>query len=111
MAKTFVSSKAVLEYQNKELGKIIGNGRTFFVNMGIAEIPTSFTLTIEIKDKKFRMIFDNIVAWWGQYAESPGKLCSYDNLNQIHRKFKNFVDSLYYFGKRTKCIFEESFKN
>lgn len=64
IAKTFVSSKAVIEYQDKNTGKIIGHGQISYTlkPMGLSvPIPCNFTLTIETKDNKYRMIFDNFL--------------------------------------------------
>jgi hypothetical protein len=54
MAKTFKSSKAVIQYEDKEEGVIVGKGFTV-VRYGLG-IPanTYFTLTIEVKDNKAR---------------------------------------------------------
>ncbi len=59
MAKTFKSAKAVIEYQDKEEGKIIGKGM-MVVKYGLG-IPadTFFTLTIETKDNKLRISVEN----------------------------------------------------
>ena len=62
MAKTFVSSKAVIEYKDKPSGKIIGKG---YITM-ITEVPGMsvpieyhFTLSIEVKENRFRLYFEN----------------------------------------------------
>src|SRR5690349_15367939 len=45
VAQTFVDSKQVIEFQDKENGKIIGKGFTSFTNL-IVEIPCRFTIMI-----------------------------------------------------------------
>lgn len=63
MAKTFVSSKSVIEYKDKPSGKIIGKGYfTLLTAVSIAmtvPIQYHFTLSIEIKDDRYRLLFEN----------------------------------------------------
>jgi len=54
MAQTFVSSKAVLEYQNKEHGEIIGNGASYVPYMWLSA-RTGFLIKIQVKDNKVRV--------------------------------------------------------
>ena len=58
MAKTFKSSKAVIQYQDKEEGIIVGKGVTV-VDL-VFPVDTWFTMTIEIKDKKLRVTLEDI---------------------------------------------------
>src|SRR3972149_2220357 len=67
IAKTFRSSKAVIEYENKETGVIIGNGIIHYINKKIdpfgiyaAEIPVRFTMEENIRDGKIKITFDNL---------------------------------------------------
>ena len=58
-AKTFKSAKAVIQYEDKEEGIIVGKG--FVVvryGMGVPA-DTYFTLTIEVKDKKARATIED----------------------------------------------------
>ena len=62
MAKTFVSSKAVIEYKDKPSGKIIGKGYLTMIldAMGMSvPIQYHFTLSIEIKEGRYRLLFEN----------------------------------------------------
>ena len=65
IAKTFRSSKAVIEYENKETGLIIGNGVIHYaVPVGIGmetQVPVRFTMREDIKDGKIRITFDNLL--------------------------------------------------
>ena len=70
MAETFVSSKAVIELQDKENAKIIGHGRTSFTNV-IAVIPCEYTLIAEMKDGRVRLTFKDFVGQWGEYHNHP----------------------------------------
>jgi len=63
LAKTFTSSKKVIEYQDRAAGKIIGNGSISYP-MGKAmgttvSIPWYFTFSIEIKESRYRLVFEN----------------------------------------------------
>lgn len=59
IAKTFVSAKAVIEYQDKEAGKIVGHGSAL-VNYAVIPADTHFTFTIDIKDSKARISIQKI---------------------------------------------------
>ena len=62
MAKTFVSSKAVIEHKDKPSGKIIGKGYLTMPldAMGMSvPIQYHFTLSIEIKEGRYRLLFEN----------------------------------------------------
>ncbi len=63
MAKSFVSSKSVIEFQNEEDGIIIGNAGTTY---GFKNDRCRFTLVIEIKKGKFRLTAENF------YNQSEG---------------------------------------
>lgn len=58
MAQTFVSSKAVLEYQNKKTGQIIGNA-SVQVSYDFSSCLTSFVIDIQVKDNKVRVQIKN----------------------------------------------------
>ena len=64
MAETFVSSKSVIEYQDIESGKIIGNGKIHYNIQETAitlpvEIPCYFNLSISCKENRLRIQFYN----------------------------------------------------
>lgn len=60
IAKNFADSKAVLEVKDREGGKIIGKASTR-VREATARIPCRFTLTLEIKDGRYRSTYENFV--------------------------------------------------
>jgi hypothetical protein len=59
MTKTFQSAKSVIQYQDKEAGIVTGNGR-IDTNNPVTTVYLDFVLTIEIKDAKARLTFDNL---------------------------------------------------
>lgn len=62
LALTFVSSESVIEFEDKEAGKIIGNGNidaigiSQFVDYGIVK----FRIEIQVKDNRYKYSFNNI---------------------------------------------------
>lgn len=69
IAENFRSAKAVLEYENKEEGTIIGNGNTAYPCGGIECIAKynwklHFTMRVDIKEQKFRLTFINLEKSW-----------------------------------------------
>ena len=97
MAKTFVSSKAVIEYQDKNSGKIIGKGQISYTlkSMGLSvPIPCNFTLSIESKDNKYRMIFDNFLIGTGKTPISGLYEQEKDQLEIIKSKLRVLSDDL-----------------
>jgi hypothetical protein len=61
MAKSFVSSKAVIEYSDKDTGVIMGNGIAL-VDVGAlsGKSPIKFMIEIEVKDRKSRLTFSKM---------------------------------------------------
>jgi len=65
IAENFSSAKAVLEYENKDSGIIIGNGAIPYPCSGLECMATGawkipFTMRVDIKDQRFRLTFSNI---------------------------------------------------
>jgi len=92
IAKTFRSAKAVIEFQDKDQGKIIGNGS---VDCPIGPVQTlvsiGFTLTIEAKEGKYRMVFENIRMVFGPGDTYPLRR-DYDVKN-VHLKLQSLCDA------------------
>lgn len=72
IAQNFRSAKAVLEYENKEDGTIIGNGSIPYPRRMVdAKVP--FTMRVDIKEGKFRLTFTNLqVSWDAHYSVWSG---------------------------------------
>jgi hypothetical protein len=64
-AENFKSSKAVIEIQDKQAGKIIGNG-SFTIPWVFFEATTTFTISIDIKDGKYKVKYSNLILDYGQ---------------------------------------------
>jgi Domain of unknown function (DUF4468) with TBP-like fold len=65
MAKTFNSSKEVIQMQDKEAGKIIGKGILTTptgkdgLGMSVGNEPVHFTISIDVRDGKYRCILSD----------------------------------------------------
>jgi hypothetical protein len=78
IAENFRSAKAVLEYENKESGTIIGNGNmkypaTGFEAMALSDWRANYTMRVDIKDGRYRCTFSNLrVSWPASYNKTVG---------------------------------------
>jgi hypothetical protein len=82
IAKTFNSANSVIQYQNKKAGKMICKGvGTFYETLAYRKF--NFTLTIDIKDNKMRLTFENFsnalantnINWsWNKVKITIGKI-------------------------------------
>lgn len=62
LANAFRDSKAVIEYDNSDKGTVIGKGILPNVSYGsITYFDTSFTLEINVKDNKSKIMFSRIM--------------------------------------------------
>lgn len=65
IAENFRSAKAVIEYENKEEGTLIGNGVIPYPCSGLDCVAKGnwtvpFTMRVDMKDQKFKLTFTNI---------------------------------------------------
>ena len=94
MARTYGSSKEVIELQDKELGKIIGKGITQ-IKYPLATIPCEYTIIVEAKDNKFRVTFETFIV---TYLSGERRLIMYEqNWTQIQPELQKIAQSLYTF--------------
>lgn len=103
MAKTFRSAKAVIEYQDKEYGVIVGNGYSLISLEPLDEwgyienYKMSYTLIIEAQDNRVRIIMDNID--FTKPIEGQTKTSWFDTYEKVEyalyiRKIKSMFDDL-----------------
>jgi len=80
IAENFKSAKAVIEYTNKENGTIIGNGSMEYLCQGMECFAIAyngltssafFTMRVDIKDNKIRLIFMNLRYSIGGHPYQP----------------------------------------
>ena len=102
MAETFVSSKNVIELKDKENGKIIGKGATFFTRdpLKIVRNPCRYTMIIDIKDNKIRITYKNLSSMVGPNAWGPLQYKS--AIEPVKTKLRQLSDDLYYSLSRKK---------
>lgn len=80
MANAFVSSKSVIEMEDKDAGRIIGKGIITFTTtynlMYTAKHSVNFTITIDVKDGRYRCVMNdfNHEAKYEAGAASGGSL-------------------------------------
>jgi len=104
MAETFVSSKSVIEYQDIESGKIIGNGKIHYNIQQTAitlpvQVPCYFNLSISCKDNRLRIQFYNYRVGTskqsiaGQYQNEVYQLNEYikPQLKEIALSLNSFI--------------------
>jgi len=106
IAENFKSAKAVLEYENKDTGIIIGNGSISFPCSGLNCIATAdwkapFTMRIDIKDQKFRLTFSNLYLSWPPHGAWPG----YDGPIRNQRELDAIRPELLKFGDQILASF------
>jgi hypothetical protein len=107
IAQNFRSAKAVIEYENKDDGTIIGNGNIAypcggaFACMLKADWRVPFTMKVETKDGRIRVSFTNIhLAWPASYSSgisSPahdGPIQQRGDLEKIKPELLKFGDQI-----------------
>ena len=102
MAKKFTDSKEVIQLKDKDQGKIIGKGMTKFTNV-TAVIPCMFTVTVDIKEGKYRTIYEDFIGYWGANENQPQPLNSYSFLTQVKKNLSEFDAMLLNFIKTSKA--------
>jgi len=89
MAAMLSDSRGVFELIDKDKGKIIGTGQTFFIKnsfWGMENVPCRFTVMVEVKDNKYKTIYNNFIGLSGK---------SYGRLKPVEEKeYIDFVKSL-----------------
>ena len=102
MAKTYVSSKEVIQLSDQENGKIIGRGMTQFNNTIISSIPCEYSISIDIKDEKIRITCDNYIGLWGEYQNTRQEVIYEDLIIQINNNLELLINKLIIFLKENK---------
>jgi hypothetical protein len=99
IAKSFKSSNNVIQYLNAESGTIIGKGNMPFPCRGYIECSAyansniNFTLTIDVKDNKSRMSFNDLGIHMPPSISGGVKFNGGDNLPIWQDKHKPLVES------------------
>ena len=105
MARTFFDTKEVIELKDKDNGKIIGKGITFFrgkIGWFSANIPCRFTLILEAKDNKYRATYNNFVGLYGENYSRPELLEQKAYVDAVIAKLALIDEDLYSYLKKSK---------
>jgi hypothetical protein len=105
MARTFFDTREVIELKDKENGKIIGKGITFFrgkIGWFSADIPCRFTMIIEAKDNKYRATYNNFVGLYGENYSRPEPLEQKKYVDAVKAKLAAIDDDLYSYLKKSR---------
>jgi hypothetical protein len=114
IAQNFRSAKAVLEYENKQDGKIIGNGSIKYPCSGVdclgkGDWNALFTMQVDTKDQKFKMTFTNLrVSWPPSYSFGSiqsgheGQIRTQGDLDAIKPALLKFGDQILESLKKSK---------
>lgn len=109
ISENFRSAKAVLEYENKEAGTIIGNGNIQFPCqgwkcMGTGGWKVSFTMRTDIKDQKFRLTFTNLRVFGTDRGLYDGPIGRESSFNDVKDKLSDFGNQMLNSFKKEKRI-------
>ncbi|ODQ00609.1 hypothetical protein BGK46_06450 [Salinivibrio sp. SS2] len=106
IAENFKSAKAVIEFDSKEDGLIIGNGSIDYPCSGMECLAKSdwkvpFTMRVDMKNEKFKVGFSNIkLSWPASYSSgimSPaydGPVNSQSDMDKIKPALLSFSDEI-----------------
>ena len=113
IAQTFKSAKAVLEYENKESGTIIGKGSMPYPCRGLKCIATigwtvPFTMKVDINDEKFRLTFLDIGLAWPARRDSLGYHEAHEGLMYQQSDFDTVRPLLLGFGEDIKVSLQKN---
>lgn len=106
VVKNIISSSENIYLKDPENGKIIGKGETELkVTMGVV-IPCQYTITIETKDGKVRIICDQFYALalnpkTNRY-ENKQLIVQEDFVNQVKTNLTKMINNMYIYLKEQK---------
>lgn len=105
IAENFKSAKAVIEYESKDDGTIIGNGNinypcaSAWECVGKPDWTVPFTMRLEAKDERFRLTFSNIRLHWPAKINAGIRQPEYDAPVRSTKDMDKIKPKLMMFGK------------
>jgi hypothetical protein len=105
MTKTLSDSKGIFELTDKDKGKIIGTGLTFYIKKSIwgpEDVACRFTVMVEAKDNKYKTTYNNFISLSGK---SYGRLKPVERkeyIDTVKAKLAVIDDDLYRYLKKSK---------
>lgn len=106
IAQNFRSGKAVVEYESKEEGTIVGNGtiaypcKGGFDCMSKPDWRVRFTMRVDIKDGKFRLTFSNMNLTWPASYNSGIAIAAHDGPLYSKKDREKVTAALLAFGPK-----------
>lgn len=111
IAKNFRSSKAVIEYENKETGVIVGNGITNYPVSGFMSAvahegwQVRFNMKEDMKDNKIRVTYENLTlllpaSKYSGPAEVP--VSSQSDIDALRSVLLSFSDQMVQYVRSSK---------
>lgn len=97
IAKTFNSARAVVEYENKDQGRVIGNGAITY-RYGLNTLRAYFSLQIDVKDSRTRLKFFNL----RNYVKGASRPILSNHKKNIDKRLKDIVSSYFTYMNREK---------
>lgn len=113
MTKTFVSAKAVIQFQDKEAGIIVGKARVLVpypkdTILSGTKWPLEFDLKIETKDKRARFTFENFMMITNGVAGVENRMPLEEQAGLatlFHEQLDPIIDSFKDFSGKTNSDF------
>lgn len=89
IAETFNNSNAVIKVNDKERGKILGKGVASCKPNSLVNVKFQFTLKLDVKDGKARIIFDD---WWTYNGTPLVKISNKELAIPVKSELKKLVE-------------------
>lgn len=116
IAETFRSAKAVIEYEDKEKGTIIGNGIIKYPCSGFncvakGDWKVLFTMKVDVKEDRFRLSFTNLKLKWPPTVNSLGAQRGYEGRINSRGDFETIKPALLKIGDDLLAFFKKDSKD
>lgn len=105
IAESFESADAVIEYENREEGIVIGNGTMaypceggFTCRIRASSWKVKFTMRAEARDGRFRLTFSNVMLAYPTYRNMGVSMAAYDEPVKDRTDMENIREKLLELG-------------
>jgi hypothetical protein len=105
MPQGLLDSSELIEYKDKDKGKIIAKGLTSFkgrVTFGSEMIPCRFTMILEARDNTYRTTYTNFIGRWGKSYIKAKPVEEKEYIDAVKAKLAIVDDSLYKYLNKHK---------
>jgi hypothetical protein len=97
IAENFRSARSVIQFQDRELGTIIGNGTYdmsidggFLPFLSPVNVPVSYRVRIDVRDNKYRMTFSDVRL----YLDGTPRALDYTDRDSTERRAREHFEQL-----------------